>query len=102
MQVSTVEVGVAGERLNAEVAISVRASIFRPVLSLSVAYADTSGEAPELFLSSSVNSSGARLRSAVCKLIIYSPARKGACRGKSISPEEAVRPLSNTVRGETS
>ncbi|BDA49831.1 probable trafficking protein particle complex subunit 11 at N-terminal half [Coccomyxa sp. Obi] len=59
LEVSTVEVGIAGEQSAAEVAVSVRGAIFRPVLSVSVAHADTAGEAPELSLPPSGSAPGA-------------------------------------------
>ena len=62
------EVGVAGEQLTAEVAVSLRGAIFRPVLSVSAAHADTAAQAPWLSLPSTGSSSGVQGASEVCEL----------------------------------
>lgn len=89
VQVSTVEVGIAGEQSVAEVAVSVRGAIFTPVLSVSVAHADTTGEAPELCLPSSGSRSGARCTSGVSQLSLQT-STKVAMPSCSSTPLERV------------
>ena len=58
-QVGALEVAAAGEEASADITVSVKGALFRAILSLSAAYPDAAGAAPELFLTPSSISAGA-------------------------------------------
>ena len=53
------EVAAAGEEASADITVSVKGALFRAILSLSAAYPDAAGAAPELSLTPSIIPDGA-------------------------------------------